>query len=71
MFSFDNTYARLPEKFYARVAPAKAPRPELIKWNAELARDLGAQTDSFTETELELIFTGQKLLPGSAVVWLF
>jgi len=65
MFSFDNTYARLPEKFFARVAPAKSPRPELIKWNAELARDLGAQTDPFTENELELIFTGQKLLPGS------
>lgn len=65
MFQFDNTYARLPEGFYARVAPAKIPKPELIKWNAELARQLGAQAESLPDRELAEIFTGQKLLPGS------
>ena len=65
MFRFDNTYSRLPEKFYARVAPAKAPRPKLIKWNAELAQRLGAVKDPATDKELGRIFTGQKLLPGS------
>lgn len=65
MFRFDNTYARLPEEFYARVAPAKVPRPELIKWNTELARQLGAQSESPPDKELAEVFTGQKLLPGS------
>lgn len=65
MFKLDNTYARLPEEFYARVAPAKVPKPELIKWNTDLARNLGAQTESLTDKELAQIFTGQKLLPGS------
>jgi serine/tyrosine/threonine adenylyltransferase len=65
MFQFDNTYARLPEKFYARVAPAKAPKPELISWNTDLARQLGAQAESLTDRELAEVFTGQKLLPGS------
>lgn len=65
MFRFDNTYARLPEKFYARVTPAKVPKPELIKWNAELARQLGAQAESPPDMELAEVFTGQKLLPGS------
>ena len=65
MLEFDNTYARLPEDFYARVAPAKVPKPELIKWNAELAKQLGFQDDSYTKKELADIFTGQKLLPGS------
>jgi uncharacterized protein YdiU (UPF0061 family) len=65
MFQFDNTYARLPEKFYARVTPAKAPKPELIKWNTELARQLGAGAGSPPDGELAEVFTGQKLLPGS------
>jgi len=65
VFQFDNTYARLPEKFYARVAPAKVPKPELIKWNTELAQQLGAQAESPPERELAEVFTGQKLLPGS------
>ncbi|MFW6055527.1 MAG: protein adenylyltransferase SelO, partial [Thermodesulfobacteriota bacterium] len=65
MFEFDNTYARLPEDFYARVAPAKVPQPELIKWNTELAKQLGLQAGSYTKKELADIFTGQKLLPGS------
>jgi len=68
MFRIENTYLQLPEKFYARVTPAKAPGPKLIKWNAELAQQLGAQTDSVAESELEQIFTGQKLLPGSVPI---
>lgn len=65
MFKLENTYARLPQEFYARVAPAKVPKPELIKWNSDLARQLGAQTESVTDKELAQIFTGQELLPGS------
>ncbi len=38
---FDNSYARLPERFYARQAPTPVPRPELIRLNAELASTLG------------------------------
>ncbi len=65
MFRFDNTYARLPERFYARVTPAAVPKPELIAFNSELARRLGAPAESLPERELASIFTGQKLLPGS------
>lgn len=65
MFRFDNTYARLPENFYSRVTPARVPNPELIKWNRDLARQLGAQTESLSDRELAEFFTGQKLLPGS------
>ncbi len=65
MFQFDNTYARLPEAFYARVAPAGVPRPELIKWNDGLARELGARAENTSGRELAEIFTGQRLLPGS------
>ncbi|MFO7801363.1 MAG: YdiU family protein [Desulfohalobiaceae bacterium] len=65
MFQFDNTYARLPEAFYARVAPAQIPKPELIKWNADLARQLGAQDKDYSDTQLAKIFSGQSLIAGS------
>ena len=65
MFQFDYTYARLPEAFYARVSPATVPEPELIKWNAELAGQLGAEIGTVSDRELADIFTGQRLLPGS------
>ena len=65
MFNFDNSYSRLPEKFYARVNPARVPGPELIKWNARLAVELGAHDRSFSDALLAEIFSGRKLLPGS------
>lgn len=65
MFQFDNTYARLPEAFYARVDPARVPKPELIKWNGDLAGQLGAQDKDYSDAQLANIFSGQRLLPGS------
>ena len=40
-FTFDNSYARLPERFYSRQLPTKVPVPTLIKLNEELALELG------------------------------
>jgi len=39
--AFDNSYARLPESFYARVAPTPVPDPALLRVNRPLARELG------------------------------
>ena len=38
--SFDNTYARLPERFFAKQEPAQVPSPQLIRLNRELAKQL-------------------------------
>lgn len=38
---FENSYAALPEVFYARVHPEKLPSPELIRLNENLAEQLG------------------------------
>jgi len=38
---FDNSYARLPERFYARLPPTPVRAPKLIKVNAGLAAELG------------------------------
>ena len=38
---FDNTYARLPERFYARVGPTPVAAPGLVRLNEGLAEQLG------------------------------
>jgi uncharacterized protein YdiU (UPF0061 family) len=40
-FGFENTYARLPERFYVRLDPTPVAAPHLVKLNVELARNLG------------------------------
>jgi uncharacterized protein YdiU (UPF0061 family) len=40
-FPFDNTYARLPERFFARVTPTPVRDPRLIRVNGPLAARLG------------------------------
>src|ERR1700709_1945502 len=44
-FPFENTYARLPDRFYARVAPTPVRAPRLIRANTELALSLGLEAD--------------------------
>jgi uncharacterized protein YdiU (UPF0061 family) len=38
---FDNSYARLPERFFARLPPTPVAAPRLVKLNAPLAEALG------------------------------
>ncbi|HEY0301166.1 MAG TPA: YdiU family protein [Rhizomicrobium sp.] len=40
-FGFENSYAHLPERFFARLAPTPVAAPRLIKVNEALARELG------------------------------
>jgi uncharacterized protein YdiU (UPF0061 family) len=40
-FSFENSYAALPERFYVRMSPTPARDPTLIKINRNLAQHLG------------------------------
>ena len=42
---FDNSYSRLPERFFARVQPDRAPDPHLIRLNHELATEIGLDSD--------------------------
>ena len=42
---FDNTYAQLPERFFAKQQPAPVPEPKLIRLNRELAAHLSIDTD--------------------------
>jgi uncharacterized protein YdiU (UPF0061 family) len=38
---FDNTYARLPERFYVRLAPTPVRSPRVVQFNSALAQELG------------------------------
>ena len=40
-FSFDNSYARLPERFYARLPPTAVAEPKMVRFNSALAAELG------------------------------
>jgi uncharacterized protein YdiU (UPF0061 family) len=52
MFAFDNTYARLPESFYARVLPLPVREPRLFFVNRTLAGELGLDPERLDATVL-------------------
>ncbi|MEO1598977.1 MAG: YdiU family protein [Pseudomonadota bacterium] len=60
-FPFDNSYARLPERFYARLDPAPAAEPRMIRLNRDLAAELGLDPAALDGPE------GARLLSGAAV----
>jgi uncharacterized protein YdiU (UPF0061 family) len=64
-FPFDNSYARLPERFYARVAPAVAPEPRLIRVNRPLAEELGLDAAWLASPAGVEILSGQRVADGS------
>ncbi|MES2493009.1 MAG: YdiU family protein [Pseudomonadota bacterium] len=63
--AFDNSYARLPDRFFARVDPAQAPAPALIAVNRELAAELGFDPDWLAGAEGLEFVSGRVIAPGS------
>jgi uncharacterized protein YdiU (UPF0061 family) len=61
MFSFDNTYARLPDRFYASATPTPVRAPRIVKINRPLADLLGVDADRLDSPE------GAELLAGNTV----
>ncbi|MBC7138766.1 MAG: YdiU family protein [Defluviimonas sp.] len=62
---FDNSYARLPARFYVRQGPAPVKAPGLIALNERLARDLGLDTEALAGPEGAAMVAGN-LVPGGA-----
>ena len=58
---FDNTYAQLPERFFATQEPACVPEPRLIRLNRELAARLSISTDWLESAD------GVAMLAGNAI----
>src|SRR6266536_1264502 len=64
-FGFENTYARLPEHFYARLDPIPVAAPHLVKLNVELARKLGLDADALASERGVEILAGNRVAAGA------
>ncbi|HMS82390.1 MAG TPA: YdiU family protein [Nitrospira sp.] len=63
--SFDNTYARLPQAFYARLNPTPFSEPPyLIHANRSAAELIDLDPEQFERQELAELFGGKALAPG-------
>src|SRR6185436_6102585 len=65
MFTFDNTYARLPDRFFERVVPAKVRAPRIVKVNGALADQLGVDAARLDSAEGAEVLSGN-VIPASA-----
>ncbi|MCI2393319.1 protein adenylyltransferase SelO [Aliiroseovarius sediminis] len=58
---FDNSYARLPDRFYTKLPPVPVTGPQVLRVNDALARKLGLDPASLSAE----VLTGNALLPGT------
>ena len=61
LFAFDNSYARLPDRFFARLWPTPVAAPRLVRLNEDLARHLGLDPGKLATPE------GVEVLAGNRV----
>ncbi|PTQ81083.1 protein adenylyltransferase SelO [Nitrosomonas ureae] len=62
---FDNSYARLPDYFYAQQSPVAVRTPQIVIVNHALAASLGLNIDALTAEEAALLFSGNVLPQGA------
>ena len=63
--AFDNTYAGLPERFYARIAPTPVASPRLIALNRKLADELGLNVEWLASPDGLDMLSGRQLPDGA------
>jgi len=63
--AFDNSYAALPERFYAKLSPTAVPRPELVALNEALAETLGLDPDWLRSPEGVATLAGNRVPDGA------
>lgn len=64
-FTFDNSYARELDGFYAPVQAEPASAPRIVKFNSSLASELGLPADLLNSPQGAEIFSGNKLPRGA------
>jgi uncharacterized protein YdiU (UPF0061 family) len=67
-FPFDNSYARLPERFFARLAPTPVAEPRLVKLNVSLAEELGLDPNALATPEGVAVLSGNRVAEGSSPI---
>ena len=63
--AFDNSYARLPERFFTRLPPTPVAGPALIKANHGLADLLGLDAEALESEAGVAMLAGNTLPPGA------
>jgi len=63
--SFDNSYVRLPGRFYARLDPTPVGAPRLVKLNVELALELGLDADALQSEQGVAVLAGNRVADGA------
>ena len=63
--AFDNSYARLPGRFYTRLAPTPVAQPRLVAVNEGLARDLGIDPEALATAEGVAVLAGNRVPDGA------
>lgn len=58
---FVHTYARLPERFYARLDPVPVAAPRLVKLNRDLADSLGLDPDAVSGPDGTAVLAGNRV----------
>src|SRR3954466_1164927 len=64
-FPFESTYACLPDRFFARLAPTPVTAPKLIRLNRELADHLGLNPDRLAGPEGVAVLAGNRVPDGA------
>ena len=63
--SFDNSYARLPDRFHVRLDPTPVVAPKLVRLNAALAETLGIDPNELGGPEGVAVLAGNHVIPGA------
>jgi uncharacterized protein YdiU (UPF0061 family) len=62
---FDNSYTRLPTRFFTRTAPTNVAAPRLVRLNRDLAEELGLDPDQLTGPEGVSMLAGNQVPVGA------
>jgi len=61
LFAFDNSYARLPDRFFARLPPTPVAAPRLVRLNDNLARQLRLDPVLLSSPEGVTVLAGNRV----------
>lgn len=60
-WNFDNSYARLPDRFFSKLNPTPVKAPELVILNRSLALSLGLNEEALESEEGAEVFAGNRI----------